>query len=358
MKHKGLYLAVKLKPVWITAVSAGLVIMLFCFREQALQGAVDGLLLCGRVVIPSLFPFMALAGFISRSGSAAFLGRFISPIFRLLFGVGGETATAVLLSFVSGYPVSSKLLAQLCEEGVLKHGQARRLLRFCVNPGPAFVITAVGGIMLASVKAGVLLFMSVMLASVTVGIFSRTKTAADVITVPPERSTSAADAFCEGCASAASSIINICAFTVMFSCISSMLTAFSLPAEAVGLALPVLEITTGLSRVGNIPLPLFAAYISFGGISVLFQVYGRAKTFGTPFSELLLWRTVSAVLAFVFAVVLFWIFPVKLSAVPTVNAVLKTGQGSIFSSVMLVVSLCVFLIYLGQLFFREKIAGK
>ena len=47
------------------------------------------------------------------------------------------------------------------------------MLRFCVNAGPAFIISAVGAGMLGSVRMGVVLFAAHILASVLVGIGGR-----------------------------------------------------------------------------------------------------------------------------------------------------------------------------------------
>jgi len=47
--------------------------LLFIFPKEVQKGIGDGLHLCGEVIIPSLFPFMALAGFISRTGAARIL---------------------------------------------------------------------------------------------------------------------------------------------------------------------------------------------------------------------------------------------------------------------------------------------
>lgn len=44
------------------------------------------------------------------------------------------------------------------------------MLRFCVNGGPAFIISAVGAGMMGSVRFGVVLFTAHLLASLLIGI--------------------------------------------------------------------------------------------------------------------------------------------------------------------------------------------
>ena len=65
---------------------------LFIKGPEAAGGAVSGLLLCGQIVIPSLFPFMAAALFISKSGLADLMGRLAGPVAPRLFKLPGAAA--------------------------------------------------------------------------------------------------------------------------------------------------------------------------------------------------------------------------------------------------------------------------
>jgi len=62
---------------------------------QAVSGGVSrGLSICSTVIIPSLFPFLVLAGFLVRSGVGAALGRRLERPVRFLFGLPGCCASA------------------------------------------------------------------------------------------------------------------------------------------------------------------------------------------------------------------------------------------------------------------------
>ena len=117
---------------------------LVLFPAQAAEAAKDGLLLCYNVIIPSLFPFFVLSTLVVELGLVSYLGRLLSPLMRPLFRVPGEGATALALGFVGGYPVGARTTLSLYEKGLCTKTEAERMLAFCNNSGPAFILGVVG----------------------------------------------------------------------------------------------------------------------------------------------------------------------------------------------------------------------
>ena len=112
--------------------------------SQAIAGAKDGLTLCFNVIVPSLFPFFVLSSLVVDLGLAAWLGRAMEGVMRPLFRVSGSCASAVALGFIGGYPVGARTALQLYEQGLCSKPEAERLLAFCNNSGPAFILGVVG----------------------------------------------------------------------------------------------------------------------------------------------------------------------------------------------------------------------
>lgn len=79
-------------------------------------GALQGLLYCGNILIPSLFPFMVLSTFIVKSGIADALGKFLSPVTKRLFHTDGSVGVVILLGLTGGFPVGAKGVATLYSE--------------------------------------------------------------------------------------------------------------------------------------------------------------------------------------------------------------------------------------------------
>lgn len=92
---------------------------------------------------------------------------------RVLFALPGSAGAAACMSFVAGYPVGTGMTAALFSDGRISQSDAQRMTLFCVNAGPAFVIGGVGAGMLGSVRAGVIIFVSLTLASLTLGVLTR-----------------------------------------------------------------------------------------------------------------------------------------------------------------------------------------
>ena len=137
--------------------------------QAASQGVRDGLTLCGQVVIPSLFPFLALSSFLVQSGLAQRAGHLLEPITKLLFRLPGAAGSAILMSLIGGYPVGARMTVQLLDAALITQKQAQRMLFFCVNSGPAFLISAVGSAMLRSRQAGLILCAALTASALLIG---------------------------------------------------------------------------------------------------------------------------------------------------------------------------------------------
>ena len=125
---------------------------LLLFPMSAADGARRGIGYCLNLLIPSLFPFMVLSSFITRSGISSVLGKIFSP-FAKLFHMPSEAGLPLFLSFIAGYPVGASTASRLHSDGVLDKDDAFRMMCFAVCGGPAFIIKAVGQGMLGSTKA-------------------------------------------------------------------------------------------------------------------------------------------------------------------------------------------------------------
>ena len=143
---------------------------LVLFTRETSQAAADGVALCAQVLIPSLFPFFVVSSLCVQTGLAALAGRAFEKPMRFLFGVPGVCAPAFVLGLVGGYPVGARTAISLYEQGACTKAEAERLLAFCNNSGPAFILGAVGASMLGGTGAGALLYATHVLASVTVGV--------------------------------------------------------------------------------------------------------------------------------------------------------------------------------------------
>ncbi len=305
----------------IAAALAGI----FCYPAECAEGVRRGLLMCGSLVIPALFPFMTLCEFIGRSGWAQRLGRWACPVTRRLFGLRAPVGAAIVMGFIGGYPVGARSVAALYRDGLIDRREAGRVLCFCVNGGPAFVMSAVGVGMLHSPSAGWLLlgvhWLSSLLLGCGLGLIWRRRPVgvpqgrADV---PKARRIPLSEAFVEGTAAASGGMFSICAFVILFSCLISLLGCLSLSEDSRRLLATLLETTSGCRELAaaRTSLPLISAALGFGGLCVHFQVLSSAGEVRPNLVMFELCRILHALLSFLLCCAAVRLLP---GAVPAIS---------------------------------------
>ena len=59
---------------------------------------------------------------------------------RPIFNVPGESAIALILGTISGYPVGAKVVCNLKKEKIISKIEAERLIAYTNNSGPLFIL--------------------------------------------------------------------------------------------------------------------------------------------------------------------------------------------------------------------------
>jgi sporulation integral membrane protein YlbJ len=291
--------------------------------QQATEAAISGLKLCGGVIIPALFPFFVLSSMIVSLGLAQALGNFLSPIMRPLFQVGSAGAGALTLGLIGGYPVGARTVRQLYEQGQCSKGEAQRLLAFCNNCGPAFILGVAGAGIFGSPPIGGLLLVGHILGACTVGILFRfygksaiTSTAPPI----PLKSTSLAEAFVQAVKSAQVSTLNVCSYVIIFSVFIHFLQQTVLFQLVQGfpnggaLAAGIVELSSGIGALqpeeNFVTALLIAAFLlAFGGLSVQCQTLAMLEGSGLDIKPELLGKILHGICAAFWTWALLQLFP-------------------------------------------------
>lgn len=273
---------------------------LLLFPTESMAAAKTGLTLCYNVIIPSLFPFFVLSSLVVELGLSGYLGRALERVMRPLFNVPGSCASALALGFVGGYPVGARTAINLYEKGSCTKSEAERMLAFCNNSGPAFILGVVGAGVFANSRIGVTLYLAHVAASICVGIIFRfyhknSKEERASSSSHRIEATHFTTAFVTSMKNALSSTLNICAFVVFFtvvlrllflsgimSSIAGVLVAIFSPIGftrewAARLLTGILEISSGvwsLSGDGSLSgrMSMAAFILGWAGLSVHCQV--------------------------------------------------------------------------------------
>ncbi len=78
---------------------------------------------------------------------------------------------AFIMGIISGYPMGAKIACDFRENNICSKEECERLLSFTNNSGPLFIVGTVGILMYGNTAIGLLLFITHILACLTVGFF-------------------------------------------------------------------------------------------------------------------------------------------------------------------------------------------
>ena len=258
---------------------------------QVIQSCRYAVELCLSLILPSLFPFFVLSVLLNRLGLPGYLGRLLTPLASRVYGITGAGASALLIGLTGGYPLGAAYIADMERAGAITAKEGERLLAFCNNSGPAFIIGAVGAGAFGSGKAGLLLYLCHVLSALLTGLFFRQKDYCREIPPLQLDSVYISQALPEAVKQAMGALLNVCGFVMCFTVLVGLLDAggaFSLLcgqlSSVFGLELQFTHAAlTGVLELGSAagalrglrPTPLnmalAAAILGWGGISVHFQ---------------------------------------------------------------------------------------
>lgn len=282
---------------------AGLLVLIFD-SEAAAAGAAEGLELCIKTVIPSLFPFFVLSSVLTGTLAKADFAALRIPGRAL--GIP-ENATPILIpAFLGGYPVGAKCIGDLYQRKQLSRQEAQRLLAFCSNAGPSFLFGMAASFFPDRNAAWAIWLVHIAAVLLTALVIPRNPEPAP--TAEPETQPAPAPVI----SSAAKAMGLVCCWVILFRMILTFLSQWFLWMLPPWARVPLtgsLELVNGccaMMEIGDVKLRFVVCccILSCGGICVLLQTasvtqglslgyYCRGKLLQTLFSLLLSWGTVS-----------------------------------------------------------------
>ena len=115
-------------------------ILLLFFSQECISLASNGLLIWYKNMIPSLFPFMVLSGFMVRSGLSLKIGQWMQPLLGILFRLPSQMLYVIFMGFLCGFPMGAKIVADMLEKEQITRKEGEYLLAFCNNIGPLYML--------------------------------------------------------------------------------------------------------------------------------------------------------------------------------------------------------------------------
>lgn len=309
---------------------------IFLVRRPDLSflGVKEGFEICFGTLVPSLFPFIFFASLMINSGAANILGKIFAFISKKIFFLPPAALPVIFLSMIGGFPVGAKGISELFDKKIINSKQAERMLKFCVNAGPAFILGVIGNTLIKNLKIASIILFSQIISSLTIAIilaflekkqenqkfdniahensdiFQKTKVFNS--NFKPKK-ISFAEALINSCESASSAVINMCFLVIIFNILYIFLYSLQIiyfcDILLSGLGFPqeiskcffqiVLEVTKSCQMISNYGVfpQLLAFATSWGGLCVHFQVFSILKNLKINYLNFFVFRFLNALLS-------------------------------------------------------------
>lgn len=278
------------------------------YSDRISHSVKSALSLCANVIIPSVFPFMILSDLLYSSLDFSAI-NYIGVVFEKLFKINRIGIYPFLLGLTCGFPLGVKCASDMYREGLLTKKEAERLIGFSNNTGPAFLVSGVGMGLRGNVSDGILLYVSMVLAAVAVGIlFSFGEGEIGEDRALRQRSKFS---LTRSVKNAGAGTLNVCSYLTFFACAIGLLRNL-LGESYVYLALiSFLEIGSATSIFSKtllldstLSLTLSAFAVGFSGLSVHLQSLSYISETDIPTRKYFIMKSVQGVLTAALAYIL------------------------------------------------------
>lgn len=331
-----------------------LIIVLILFRaEDVINNTKQALMMCFEIIIPTLFPFFVCSGLLIYSGFGAVVAKRAERIMRPVFNVAPSGAIAFVLGIISGFPTGAICARDLYKSGNLSKTEAERLLSFCNNSGPLFIIGSIGTAIYAKPIYGVTLYAIHIISSIIVGIVfknygkSRHNSPPTLVNT---RDLSIPETVTTSLENASKNILTVCFSIIFFSAIAR--TIFELlPLSPVldALASGLCEFSTGVLKVSGLDtdiakkLVLTSLIVGFSGLSVHLQVMSVTTEARLGLKPYILGKCLHGIISAILTVGAILISRLHLSPsknVPVFSASCFTSAVFVFIAVVFLLLIC------------------
>lgn len=266
-----------------------LIVLIATSAKKYIGCALDGISAWALNVLPCTLPFMMLTKLVIELGEMEGLTRPFSKPFKALYGTSPSAGYVFFMSILAGYPVGSKMTADLYESGKISRAEAFRMSSFCSNSGPMFIVGTVGALLLKNAAVGGILFVSHALSALINGlIYRKIKVKEEEISPPAATISKPTLSFGDIVLSSVQSVLSVGAIICLFFIIieAAMPILSLLPASLMPLGEGLIELTRGCIDASTLPLlaasVICSFLISFGGFSTILQSMAMLKKLKMP----------------------------------------------------------------------------
>lgn len=283
--------------------------------EFYLNSARQGLALFASSVLPSLFPFYFCSLLLTFTGAVSVISSLGAKPVKLLYNAKKESAYAMFLSMLCGYPVGASTICELCNEGIFTKKDAKCACSFCSTSGPIFIVGTIGGAIFGNQKVGIILLFSHYFGAIFNGFLYRKRKENDEIRTFSTTKT-VDNIMSNAIAKSTMNMLYVGGYIVICGMLADTLELVGLRdflQSLGGVGQPILSVVYSLLEMTRgclecakcqslrLAVVLCAGAVSFGGLSITLQNYNFLSKCGVGFFELILKKITQCAISMLFA---------------------------------------------------------
>lgn len=286
------------------------------FSNLSMFYALNGLNLWFQKMIPALLPFMILSAVAIRLNLTEKIAKIFYPFLYPVFHVRKQVIYCIFLGFLCGFPMGAKVTSDLYQLNKLTKSEAVFLLSFCNNIGPiyfcSFVLPLLNiaqpfpflfGMYGIPLLYGVLLRYTTYKCKIPLTDNNKQIVEIDVTSYKNMLLSSIEEAII----SSLKAISSLGGYMILFNLLC--LPFHVIMNKPPKLIVPILEITGGLSLLGN-EFPLYSLIVlSFGGLSCIAQTYSCIKDTDLNISDYVYHRLILTIITILYYFCCLLLFP-------------------------------------------------
>lgn len=304
--------------------------LLLARPKESLALSLTGLQLWFNRMVPTLLPFMILSGIMIRLNLTEHIVKIISPVLTPLLRISLNGLYAVAIGFLCGFPMGARVIAELYENHRLSKDEASYLLAFCNNIGPvyfiSFVLPTLGleltapylfGMYGLPLGYGIFLRYTFYKNRIPMSRFMRPSCRRKHILSAAEKTSPASllDTLDDSILSGLYGISKLGGYMVLFNLLNlvpqTLLKITGYADHDPGAAINcMLEITSGISRIGDRSPLLILLLLPFGGFSCIAQTYSMIKETDLSLKDYTVHKLILSAITLIYYILWYLFLPV------------------------------------------------
>lgn len=263
--------------------------------QNAIQAASFGLTLWYTNMLPTLLPFAILSYIFVASGLLLGPCRLLHRCLRYLLPVSAPGVYPLFAGFLFGFPLGSRITAQLVEAGQISRQEGSRLFVACNNIGPVFIssflLSACLGRPDLTAKTLLLLYLPPLLLFAVRGWMHPAPSLPPAKKEAP-RSQINFKIIDAGIMSGFETLTKLGGYIMLFAIFAQMVKSLPLHSPLLtGLLVGITELTNGTATIAAAPLSFGQKYLlavfctGFGGLSGIGQTASMVRQAKLPMGE-------------------------------------------------------------------------